>query len=52
LIWWLLIMTPGVLSMTCFIWRMKAEGIEVGILKKKNPEIKQDNTLSEWHRAS
>ena len=23
LIWWFLIMTPGVLSMTCFIWRME-----------------------------
>jgi hypothetical protein len=30
----------------------KQRGIAVGILQKNYPEIKQDNTLSEWHPAS
>jgi hypothetical protein len=26
LLWWLLIITPAVLSITCFIWRMESRG--------------------------
>ena len=35
LIWWLLIMTPGVLSMACFIWRMESRGASRLVSSKK-----------------
>ena len=41
LLWWLLIITPVVLSITCFIWRMESQG-SCGVY----PQMQNDRNMN------